>query len=150
MRPFKFTQLVALVALLLCATALPASAAEQTLRIGVQKYGTLIVLQVRGSLEKRLAPLGIKVEWKEFPGGPQLLEALSAGSIDFGTTGEAPPVFAQAAGAPLLYVGVEPAAPQGEAILVPRDSPIHSVADLRGKRVALKRARTFTTYWSRR
>jgi sulfonate transport system substrate-binding protein len=129
----------ALVALLLVSLALPASAGERTLRIGVQKYGTLIVLQVRGTLEKRLAQLSITVEWKEFPGGPQLLEALSAGSIDFGTTGEAPPVFAQAAGSPLVYVGVEPSAPQGEAILVPQNSPIRSVADLRGKRIALNK-----------
>ncbi len=116
-----------------------ASAADQTIRIGVQKYGTLIVAQVRGTLEKRLAEKGVKVTWTEFPGGPQLLEALSAGSIDFGTTGEAPPVFAQAAGSPLVYVGVEPAAPVGEAILVPKDSPIKTVADLKGKKVALNK-----------
>ena len=117
----------------------PPIAAEQTIRIGVQKYGTLIVLQVRGTLEKRLAQQGIKVTWTEFPGGPQLLEALSAGSIDFGTTGEAPPVFAQAGGSPLVYVGVEPPAPTGEAILVPKDSPIKTVADLKGKKVALNK-----------
>ncbi len=139
MRPFNLMRFGALVALLLVSLALPASAGERTLRIGVQKYGTLIVLQVRGTLEKRLAQLSITVEWKEFPGGPQLLEALSAGSIDFGTTGEAPPVFAQAAGSPLVYVGVEPSAPQGEAILVPQNSPIRSVADLRGKRIALNK-----------
>jgi sulfonate transport system substrate-binding protein len=109
------------------------------LRIGVQKYGTLIVLQARGTLEQRLASSGIAVEWVEFPGGPQLLEALAVGSLDFGTTGEAPPVFAQAAGAPLLYVAVEPPAPRGEAILVPKDSPIQSVADLKGKRIAFNK-----------
>jgi len=117
----------------------PPVAAEQTIRIGVQKYGTLIILQTRGTLEKRLAQQGIKVTWTEFPGGPQLLEALSAGAIDFGTTGEAPPVFAQAGGSPLVYVGVEPPAPAGEAILVPKDSPIKSVTDLRGKKVALNK-----------
>jgi sulfonate transport system substrate-binding protein len=119
--------------------AAPALGETRTIRIGVQKYGTLIVLQVRGALEKRLAPLGVGVEWTEFPGGPQLLEALAAGSIDFGTTGEAPPVFAQAAGAELVYSGVEPPAPKGEAILVPKDSPIKSVADLKGKRIALNK-----------
>lgn len=120
-------------------TARPPLAADQTVRIGVQKYGTLIILQTRGALEKRLAAAGAKVTWTEFPGGPQLLEALTAGSIDFGTTGEAPPVFAQAGGSPLVYVGVEPPAPAGEAILVPKDSPIKSVADLKGRKVALNK-----------
>jgi sulfonate transport system substrate-binding protein len=124
---------------LLALVAKPPLAADQTIRIGVQKYGTLIIAQVRGTLEKRLAQQGVKVTWTEFPGGPQLLEALSAGAIDFGTTGEAPPVFAQAGGSPLVYVGVEPGAPAGEAILVPKDSPIKSVADLKGKKVALNK-----------
>ena len=109
------------------------------LRIGYQKYGTLVLLKERGTLEKRLSAQGYDVTWTEFPGGPQLLEALNVGAIDFGTTGEAPPIFAQAAGAPLVYVGYEPAAPQGEAIIVPKDSPIHSVADLKGKKVALNK-----------
>lgn len=68
----------------------PARAASDTLRIGYQKYGTLVLLKAQGSLEKRLAPLGIQVKWAEFPGGPQLLEALNVGSVDFGTTGETP------------------------------------------------------------
>ena len=84
---------------------LPALAANRTLRIGYQKYGTLVLLKERGTLEKRLAPAGYEVSWTEFPAGPQLLEALNVGAIDFGTTGEAPPIFAQAAGAPLVYVG---------------------------------------------
>jgi sulfonate transport system substrate-binding protein len=118
----------------------PAGAADgKTLRIGYQKYGTLIILKTKGALEKRLATLGYTVEWKEFPGGPQLLEALNVGAIDAGTTGETPPVFAQAAGAPLVYVGVEPPAPRGEAILLPKDSKIASVAELKGKKVALNK-----------
>lgn len=114
----------------------PAWAAGTTLHIGVQKYGTLIVLEANGALDKRLASSGITIEWTEFAAGPPLLEALNAGSIDFGITGESPPVFAQAADIPFLYVGVEPAAPAGEAILVAKDSPIHAVADLKGKRLA--------------
>lgn len=117
----------------------PAFAEDKVLRVGYQKYGALLLLKGTGALEKALAPLGYKVSWAEFPGGPQLLEALNAGAIDFGTTGEAPPVFAQAAGAPLLYVGYEPAAPKGEAILVQKDSPIKTVQDLKGKKVALNK-----------
>ena len=112
---------------------------KSVLRIGYQKYGTLVLLKANGSLEKRLAAKGIDVKWTEFPGGPQLLEGLNVGSVDFGTTGETPPVFAQAAGADLLYVAFEPPAPTSEAILVPKDSPIKSVAELKGKKVALNK-----------
>ena len=113
--------------------------ADNVLRIGYQKYGTLVLLKARGSLEKRLAPMHVEVQWTEFPAGPQLLEGLNVGSIDFGTAGEAPPIFAQAAGADLVYVGNEPAASAGEAILVPKNSPIKTVAELKGKKVALNK-----------
>ncbi|MFV3386197.1 sulfonate ABC transporter substrate-binding protein [Pseudomonas sp. NY15364] len=114
-------------------------AQAETLRIGYQKYGTLVLLKAKGTLEKRLAEQGVEVKWTEFPGGPQLLEGLNVGSVDFGVTGETPPVFAQAAGADLLYVAHEPPAPTGEAILVPKDSSIKSVAELKGKKVALNK-----------
>lgn len=123
----------------LAGASAPALAQEKVVRIGYQKYGTLILLKNRGLLEEKLKPLGYAVKWAEFPAGPQLLEALNAGAIDFGNTGEAPPIFAQAAGAPLVYVGYEPAAPLGEAILVPKDSPLKTVADLKGKTVALNK-----------
>lgn len=113
--------------------------AGNTLRIGYQKYGALILLKGRGTLEKALEPLGFSVTWTEFPAGPQLLEGLNVGAIDFGSTGEAPPIFAQAAGAPLLYVAHEPPAPKGEAILVKPDSAITSVEGLKGKKVALNK-----------
>ena len=113
--------------------------ADNVIRIGYRKYGTLVLLKARGSLERRLAPLHVEVEWTEFPAGPQLLEGLNVGSIDFGTAGEAPPIFAQAAGADLVYVGNEPPASAGEAILVPKDSPIKTVAELKGKKVALNK-----------
>lgn len=130
-----------LAALLIAALSYNAQADEQpgTLRIGYQKYGTLVLLKARGTLEKRLAEQGVKVQWTEFPGGPQLLEGLNVGSIDFGVTGETPPVFAQAAGADLVYVAHEPPAPTSEAILLPKDSPIKSVAELKGKKVALNK-----------
>jgi sulfonate transport system substrate-binding protein len=114
-------------------------AAEPALRIGYQKYGTLIIAKARGTIEEKLAPLGVKVTWAEFLGGPALLEAMGAGSIDFGTTGDTPPIFAQAAGIDLAYLGVEPASPHGLAIIVRDDSPVRSVTDLKGKRVALNK-----------
>ncbi|MDD2923823.1 sulfonate ABC transporter substrate-binding protein [Rhodoferax sp.] len=112
-----------------------AQKAPRTLRIGYQK-GWLSILKSRGTLEKELAPLGVNVTWTEFNAGPVQLEALNVGAIDFGDVGEAPPIFAQAAGAPLVYAGATVPRPQLEAILVPKGSPIKSVADLKGKKVA--------------
>jgi sulfonate transport system substrate-binding protein len=122
-----------------CAPFATAQNAANVLRIGYQKYGTLVLLKARGSLEKKLAPLNVDVKWTEFPAGPQLLEGLNVGSIDFGTVGEAPPIFAQAAGADLVYIANEPAASGAEAIIVPKDSPITTVAGLKGKKVALNK-----------
>lgn len=136
----RLLQLAAALGLGLPLAAARAQAAKPVpLRIGYQKYGTLTLLKARGELEKRLAPQGVEVRWIEFPAGPQLLEGLNVGSIDFGTVGEAPPIFAQAAGADLLYVANQPPAPQGEAIVVAKDSPIRSVADLKGRKVALNK-----------
>jgi sulfonate transport system substrate-binding protein len=112
---------------------------DKVVRIGFQKYGKLVLLKSKGTLEEKLKAAGYKVVWTEFPSGPPLLEALNVGAIDFGNTGEAPPIFAQAAGAPIQYVAYEPPAPKGEAILVPKDSKLTSVADLRGKKVALNK-----------
>ncbi|ALL67053.1 Alkanesulfonates-binding protein [Paraburkholderia caribensis MBA4] len=123
------------------AAAVPAAFAQaspRTLRIGNQK-GYLNLLKGRGTLEKRLAPLNVSVSWTEFSAGPVQLEALNVGSIDFGDVGEAPPIFAQAAGAPLAYVAATVTRPQSEAVLVPPNSPIRTVADLKGKRIALNK-----------
>lgn len=110
----------------------------RVLRVGNQK-GFLSIIKGRGTLEKRLAPLGVSVTWTEFTAGPVQLEALNVGSIDFGDVGEAPPIFAQAAGAPLVYVGASKPNPRHEALIVPKDSPIKSVADLKGKKVAFNK-----------
>ncbi|HVI28226.1 sulfonate ABC transporter substrate-binding protein [Hansschlegelia sp.] len=138
------TKLSRLIRLSLAATLLAAaagvpgaSAADRVLRIGYQKYGTLILLKGKGTLEEKLKPLGVTVKWAEFQFGPPLLEAVNAGAIDFGTTGEAPPIFAQAASDKLAYVANDPASPRGEAILVPKDSPIRTLADLKGKNIAV-------------
>ena len=124
------------------AAGMPAMAQAQArgeVRIGYQKYGTLTLLKGRGTLEKRLAEQGVGVKWTEFPAGPVLLEGLNVGSIDFGTVGEAPPIFAQAAGANLVYVGNEPPSPASEAIVVPKGSSLRTLADLKGKKVALNK-----------
>jgi sulfonate transport system substrate-binding protein len=135
----RVTTAVAAATLLATVAVGGAEAADKTIRLGYQKYGTFLLLKARGLLEKKLSPLGFAVAWTEFPGGPQLLEALNVGALDFGITGEAPPIFAQAAGAPLVYVANEPPAPRSEAILVPKGSPIQSVAELKGKSIALNK-----------
>src|SRR6202789_913877 len=136
---FHGAVLAAILILMVVAPFTQAQNADNVIRIGYQKYGTLVLLKAHGSLEKRLAPLQVEVQWTEFPAGPQLLEGLNVGSIDFGTVGEAPPIFAQAAGADLVYVGNEPAASAAEAIIVPSNSPIKTVAELKGKKVALNK-----------
>lgn len=110
-----------------------------TFNIGFQKYGILPIVKTKGELEKRLAAQGIKVKWIEFPAGPQLLEGLNVGSVVFGEAGEAPPIFAQAANSNLVYVANQPPAPAAEALIVQKDSPIQSIQDLKGKRIALNK-----------
>jgi sulfonate transport system substrate-binding protein len=136
-RRFLSVAAVASTAIGTVGASLPAYAqkATRTLRIGHQK-GWLSILKARGTLEKRLAPLGVNITWTEFNAGPVQLEALNVGAIDFGDVGEAPPIFAQAAGAPLVYAGATVPRPRLEAIIVPKGSSIKTVADLKGKRVA--------------
>ncbi|WEX73801.1 aliphatic sulfonate ABC transporter substrate-binding protein [Sinorhizobium numidicum] len=116
-----------------------AHAAATILRIGWQKNGVLALAKRTGAIEKRLAARGVSVTWAEFTSGPPLLEALGLGAVDFGPTGDVPPLFAQAAGRNLLYVGAYRGPSSGSAILVRRDSPIRLLEDLKGKRVAFKR-----------
>jgi sulfonate transport system substrate-binding protein len=130
---------MALIASFLFTTSAHAQSRPE-LRIGYQKSASLFVLQkAQGTLEKKLSPLGFGVKWVEFPGGPQLLEGLNVGAVDVGYVGEAPPIFGQAAGAQFVYFGYDPAAPRAEAILVAKDSPIKSVAELKGKKIALNK-----------
>ncbi len=107
------------------------------IQIGYQKFNTLNILKAKGTLDRRLASLGARVEWHQFATGPQLLEALNAGSLDFGHAADAPTAFGQAAGIPFVYVAAEPPYPKGLAILVQKDSSIAKVADLKGKTVAV-------------
>jgi sulfonate transport system substrate-binding protein len=111
---------------------------SRTLRMGHQK-GWLSVLRNRGDLEKRLAPMGVNVTWTEFSTGPVQLEALKAGAIDLGDVGETPPIFSQAAGTPLVYAAATIPRPRLEALITPQNSSIHTVADLKGKRIALNK-----------
>jgi sulfonate transport system substrate-binding protein len=113
--------------------------APKEFRIGYQKVGLIVVTRQKGLIEKRLAAQGVAVRWVEFQAGPPLLEALNAGGIDFGYTGDTPPIFSQAAGGNLVYVGASAPSRDGEGIVVKANSSIPTVADLKGKTVAVGR-----------
>lgn len=120
-----------------CMWVYSSALAAADFHIGYQKSAlNLLVLKSRGVLEKRLKPHGYTVKWVEFISGPPILEALNVGSVDLALTGDTPPIFAQAAGTALRYVGFEAAKPKSSAILLPPHSTIHTLKDLHGKRVA--------------
>lgn len=132
--------LVALSLVAFGAAAAPVRTQSGQVRIGFQKFTTtLLVLKAQQALEQRLGDLGYEVTWTEFPAGLPMLEALAAGAIDFAATGAGPPIFAQAAGTDLVYVLASTPAPRTEAIVVPKDSPITAVAELKGKTVAVQK-----------
>lgn len=111
----------------------------RTVRIGYQRVGLLKLVRARGRLESELRRRGLRVEWAEFPGGVALVDAFRRGEVGLGIMGEGPPVIAQAAHVPIVYLAAEAPAPEGEAIIVPASSSITSVAELAGKQVALSR-----------
>ncbi|MDQ0457297.1 aliphatic sulfonate ABC transporter substrate-binding protein [Rhizobium paknamense] len=123
----------------LAAPAIRPARAAVSLRIGWQKNGVVALAKRQGALEKRLAGRGVTVTWSEFTSGPPLLEALGAGALDFGPTGDVPPLFAQAARGNLVYVGAYRGASAGTGLLVHKDAPIQSLADLKGRKLAFKR-----------
>lgn len=138
---FKFSVIAAGITsmMMLSGCAKEQKQALTTLNIGFQKYGLLPIVKQRGDLDQALKAQGIQVKWVEFPAGPQLLEGLNVGSVVFGESGEAPPIFAQAASPNLVYVANQPVAPNAEALIVQKNSPIQSIQDLKGKRVALNK-----------
>lgn len=111
--------------------------ALHVLRMGYQPQGVGLLLKVKGSLEKRLASQAISVEWSEFPAGPALLAAMGEGKIDMGYAGVVPPIFAQAKGIPFVYVANELPATNSIGILVQENSRIKTLADLKGKKIAV-------------
>jgi len=111
-------------------------AAPKEIRIGTQKGGFFPAVKARHTVEDVFKPLGVDIKWVDFQFGPPLLEAINVGSVDFGYVGDSPPIFAQAANARVRYVAAVKQEGSTQAIIVPQDSPIKTLADLKGKRVA--------------
>jgi sulfonate transport system substrate-binding protein len=111
-----------------------AQASVKEIRVGYQKTGVLVIARQQAVLEKRFAGRQIGIKWIEFTSGPPLLEAMSTGSVDLGAVGDTPPIFAQAANANIVYVAGSRIT-NGQGILVPANSNIRTIADLKGKRV---------------
>jgi len=109
------------------------SAAPAALRVGDQSGLVQTLLQAAGEAQTPTLPLS----WHPFPAGPALLEALSAGAVDVGVVGNAPPVFAQAGGFDIRIIGVADGAQNNNALLLPQGSTVQQVADLKGRRVAV-------------
>lgn len=123
---------------LLAATLLAgaASAADLiSLRLGDVKGDRYAALRA----SRELDDLPYKLEMSAFPSGAPVLEALNAGALDIGFTGDIPFLFIYAAGAPLKAVGAWHFNPATVALVVGKDSPIRSVAGLKGKRIAVNR-----------
>jgi sulfonate transport system substrate-binding protein len=116
------------------------AAPRPVLRLGYQRLGLFMWLKARGVLEAAFASRGVQIEWREFPGGIQMVDALATGALDVGGLGDCPAVFAQAREVPIVYLAAEPAAPRGTALVVPSGSQVTSVSDLRGRRIAVNRA----------
>jgi len=97
-----------------------------------------LILKEKGFLEEALKADGISVRWVQSLGSNKALEYLNAGSIDFGSTYAAAALVGRINGNPVKTVYVY-TRPQGVALVRLKDSPIRSVEDLKGKRVAVTR-----------
>lgn len=111
------------------------------INLGVQRNGILYVARSRGALEKRLLARGVTLSWLDFPSGPPMIEAMSAGAVDLGQVGDTPLIYARATGIPVRLVAAQVFAPggTGDLFLTPPGKPIPSAAALRGKRVGFTR-----------
>jgi sulfonate transport system substrate-binding protein len=120
-------------------TASTLAADVKEIRMGYQKAGISTVVKQRQTIEAAFRSQAIGIQWVEFAFGPPILEGINTGNLDFGFTGDTPPIFAQAAAANLVYAATLPNH-YAEGIVVQDASPIKSLADLKGKKVGFGKA----------
>jgi sulfonate transport system substrate-binding protein len=132
----------ALAAVLALGPASQAQAQDKKIVIGFQKSSTLLILlKGQGILEKALAGQGVEVEWNEFTSGLPMVEALNVGALDLSAdVADTVPLFAQSAGTDFTYFLQERPSPTAEGIVVPKDSPVQTTADLKGRKLAVAKA----------
>ena len=105
-----------------------------TLHIGDQAgSGSESLLTAAGLIGK----LPFKADWSDFTSGPPMLQAMGSGSVDIGAVGDAPPIFEAAGGGKIAVVAATVANPQAAALLLPKGSAVKSVAQLKGKTIAV-------------
>ena len=107
---------------------------DVTLNIGDQAGSSAEALLTAAGLINKLP---FKAHWADFTSGPPMLQAMGAGSVDVGGVGDAPPVFAAAGGSQIAVVSATVSDPDSAALLVPKNSPIKTVAQLKGKTIAV-------------
>ncbi len=110
---------------------------EKTVRIGYQPSSSVLwVGKAKGFYDKEFLKEGAKVEWQSFLSGPVMIEAAAGDRVDILAVGNMPPLVAKAGGIDLKVIAKAAFNPATNALLVRPDSPIHSIADLKGKKVA--------------
>ncbi|WP_282173481.1 aliphatic sulfonate ABC transporter substrate-binding protein [Cytobacillus firmus] len=109
-----------------------------TVTIGIQQsIWPILLAKHKGWFEEEFEKAGVKVKWAEFQSGPSYFEAIASNRIDFGRVGNIPVLAGQSGGIDFKEIAVASTGERGDALLVPEDSPITSVKDLKGKKVAV-------------
>jgi sulfonate transport system substrate-binding protein len=130
--------MIAAAALMLSPAAFGADAVKE-IHIDWATYNPVsLVLKQKGLLEKEFAKDGISIVWVQSAGSNKALEFLNAGSIEFGSTAGSAALVAKINGNPIKSIYVY-SRPEWTALVTTKDSKIASVADLKGKRVAVTR-----------
>ena len=124
---------------LLAAPTLARAATPTEITIDWATYNPVsIVLKQQGLLEQEFAKDKIGIRWVQTLGSNKALEFLNAGSIDFGSTAGAAALIGKINGNPIRSIYVY-SRPEWTALVTMPNSPIHTVADLKGQRVAVTR-----------